>query len=180
MHELAQRRNESEKLGPTSKVTIALGKKVSSLHARLRSTLEEMYAWMAAASDDPHADVRYPQHVIDGMLRKDPDPAPWHAGSQSSGVRLMLGRRFFMAESDLHRCQEHLLVLPIEKRRLMQWLEIMSARIDEHLSAIEGELPLGPNEPWHLIKQHGVQFWLRWHARRLAALTAEGRKQFRL
>ena len=52
------------------------------------------------------------------------------AGAWSGQVRGP-GRRFYMAESDLHRCQEHLSVLPVEERRLMQWLEIMSVRISD-------------------------------------------------
>ena len=56
----------------------------------------------------------------------------------------------------------------------------MIVRISDRLSAIGGELPLGPNQHWHLVKQHGVQFWLRWHAHKLAALRDEGKKEFKL
>lgn len=36
-----------------------------------QESLEEMHAWMAAEDDDPHADVRFPQSVVDAMLQGD-------------------------------------------------------------------------------------------------------------
>lgn len=184
MHELAQKAIEKRQLGETCQLTQALASKMRKLHLKLRSTLEEMYAWMEAESDDVDADVRLPQSAVDAMLQGD--PAPWHVGSQSSGLRLMLGRRFFMARNDRERCLEQLSILPVEKKRLVKWLDAMVERVKESKEAVQSELSVHtqselcvhagdgmPSYPWHLTRQHGMSFWLQWHASRLAAMQDE-------
>lgn len=180
MHELAHKCVEKRQQGEASKVTQALASRIRSLHSKLRKCLEEMYAWMAAADDDPHANVRLPESVVDGMLQGE--PAPWHAGSQSSGVRLMFGRRSFMAFNDRQRCEEQLSVLPIERKRLVQWLEVMLQSVNERSRLIGEELGVhvagGSSAPSrHGARQHGQLFWLQWHAGRLSMLLDEVEKK---
>lgn len=56
-------------------MTNALANKIRALHAKLRASLEELYAWMAAANDDPQADVKLSESDVSGMLQGN--PAPW-------------------------------------------------------------------------------------------------------
>ena len=111
VHEIAQKTLEKHQQGEASKVTNALANKIKALHGKLRTSLEELYAWMAAADDDPQADVKLSESVVSDMLLGY--PAPWHVGSQSYGLRLMLGRRFTWlimigrgVKSSLLSCQE--------------------------------------------------------------------------
>jgi len=171
---------EKRQQGEASKATQALASKIRGLHTKLHNRLEELYSWMRGASEDEHANVRLDASEVDAMLRGE--PAPWHAGSQSSGVRLLIGRRFHMAESDRQRCEEQLEVLPVEKRRLVQWLEIMLQRVRERVRVLleagvhvdEGPIP----QAWHLTRQHGELFMLRLHARKLELMREEVEKKF--
>ena len=156
--------------GPASKETADLGKKIGRAHAHLRDKLQEMYVWMSAASDDPEEKVELPQGVVDGMLQGE--PAPWHAGGAFSGPRLVLGRRFFVAVNDQARCDEQLSRLPVEKRRLMQWLQLMLHQIRERVQEHGPGIP-PLSAPWCLAPQHGAVFWLKRHERKLSAMVRE-------
>jgi len=170
VHEIAQKTLEKHQQGEASKVTNTLANKIRALHGKLRVSLEELYAWMAAADDDPQADVKLSESVVSGMLQGN--PAPWHVGSQSNGLRLMLGRRFYMADNDRQRCEEQLAVLPIEKKRLVQWLDIMRQRVQERIDALS-DADIVPSSSWQYTCQHGELHWLRWHGHKLVRMREE-------
>jgi len=101
-------------------VTNALANKIRALLGKLRASLEDMYAWIAHAADDPHADVKLSESLVSGMLQGN--PGPWHVGSQSFGLRVMLGRHLYTADNDRQRCKEQLIFMPIEKKKPVQQL----------------------------------------------------------
>lgn len=87
---------------------------------------------------------------------------------------MMLGRRFYMADNDRQRCEEQLIVLPIEKKRLVQWLEIMREQVQVRIHALMSEALIEPSYPWQYTRQHGELHWLGWHDHKLAGMRKEG------
>ena len=131
---------------------------------------------MAAAEGKSVHEVELPDEVVSSMQKGE--AAPWHVGSHAYGVCMLFGRRLFMAENDLARCKEQLSMMDVEKDWLCQWLEVTSARVNERLQEVKEKLVEGGQlEPWQLLKEHGLVFWLEWHARRLAGIRAEAQRQ---
>lgn len=152
MHEIAQKTLKKHQQEEVSKVTNALANEIRALHGKLRASLEDMYAWMAPAADDPRADVKLSECVVSGMLRGNPGPR--HVGSQSYGLRLMLGRRLYLVDDDQQRCEEQLIAMPVEKKRLVQWLDITRQQVQEHMMLkVKRTLccPLLGNAPFSMV-----------------------------
>jgi len=170
VHEIAQNTLEKHQQGEARKATNTLANKIRALHCKLCVSLEELYAWMAAAADDLQADVKLSESVVSGMLQRN--PVPWHVGSQSYGLRLMLGRWFFMADNDRQRCEEQLAVLPIEKKRLVLCLDIMRQRVQEHIDALS-DADTVPSSSCQYTCQHGEVHWLGWHSHKLVRMREE-------
>lgn len=172
VHNIARLKREKDCHGETSKATSALWNAIRSEHVNLDGRLRDMYVWMSAASDDPSENVELPREVVQGMLQGE--PAPWHVGGACSSLRLMLGRRFFVVTNDQARCAEQLAVLPLEKRRLVQWLLMMLDLISGHLGVMEEKEACSPIEgaPWLLTTEHGVSFWLKWHGKRVGTILS--------
>ena len=174
VRQIAHLNQEKNHYGEASKETSKMVNDIKKEHAKLRDRLREMYVWQSAASDDPYERVELPQDAVKGMLQGE--PAPWHVGGASSSLKLILGRRFFVAINDQARCEEQLSVLPVERKRMRQWLEVMLDLISGRIGVMEqhGQVQGGQHvAPWLLTPQHGAVFWLKVHAKRLAAMLSQ-------
>eukprot|EP00983_Pelagomonas_calceolata_P120248 1160687-Pelagomonas_calceolata.AAC.1 len=174
VHELAAEHLKKHRAGVSSKVTQAAESKIQALHRKLQVQLSEMYVWMAAAEGKPVSEVQLEEAIVSGMLLGE--AAPWQVGGHASGVRMLFGRRLFMAQNDLARCREQFSMLEIEKSRLFAWLSTTLSHVRERLAVVQNGLTEN-EEPWGLTQEHGMKFWLRWHARRLRNLRKRAEKK---
>lgn len=173
---IAHLRREKNKQGEASKATADLGKAICREHKKLNGRLQDLYVWKAAASEDESESVELPGAVLQGMLQGE--PAPWHLGGASSSLRLSLGRRYFVATNAQTRCAEQLSILPLEKRRLAQWLQMMLDLISGRIGVLEEACrpPHVEKASWLLTPEDGLTFWLKWHAKRLAEILCHTKK----
>jgi len=89
-----------------------------------------MYVWSCLGTNQTIKDVSYGQDAVSAMYITG--NAPWtHAGE---GALLHFGRIFHRVNSDLDRCNEELLSLVVEKKRMIAWLRYNLGLIDCALS----------------------------------------------
>ena len=120
--------------------------------------------------------IAHPEHThaqVDDMLRGN--PAPWHVGSQQSGMELMLGRKHFMATNDLKRCNEQIDIMAIEKVRLLRYLDRTISNANIAVAADGEHLQLPDHK---LTVESGKLFRLKQHIMHLKAQKADASKLF--
>ena len=125
--------------------------KIKNARCEVDKLLSELYIWTVVGTDDSPDTVSLTSDVVDKMFADG--SMPWD--EDADGTHLYLGRKFHFHASTRDRCDEELVRIPIEKRRLGNWLQDSLAIID---SALIESSPVCyvSNPPDSLMERHIV------------------------
>jgi hypothetical protein len=115
--------------GPSTKEGKGLKKGLGRRKVAMLKLLDQLYLWMVIGTDRRVEEHKMTPEAVKAMLKTG--EGPWEAGT---GAAIYWGKLAHRCRSDLARCEEELLVLCVEKRRLGQWavrtLEAVERRIE--------------------------------------------------
>ena len=123
--------------------------KIKSVRIEVDKLLNELYIWTVVATSDSPEDVAHSSDTVDKMFVEG--EMPWDEDAE--GTHLYLGRKFYFYDETRQRCDEELVRLPVEKRRLGNWLQDSLDIIEQAL--IDSRPTLTPSTPSEsLIERH--------------------------
>lgn len=128
-----------------------------------------MYTWECVGNGKTVAEVGYSDAVVKEMYK---GIMPWAKDGAIQGTAMAVyhGRLYHSAESDHARTVEEEALLRVEKVRLLRWLEVCLAGIEQALGCITSgaDRPQGPP-----TVAAGQAFLLKRWQRRLVVMQAE-------
>ncbi len=116
VHEIQDKRLRKTLAGPSTKEGKGLKKSIGRSKAAMLKLLAQLYLWKVLGTDARVEAHAMTPEAVKAMLKTG--EGPWEAGT---GAAIYWGKLAHRCRSDLERCQEELLVLCVEKRRLGQW-----------------------------------------------------------
>lgn len=131
VQEIKEMRAKREELGASSKEGQRLKKQEGARRERMYRTLEEIYVWKIRGTSRTMDEVRISEAEVKQML--ETGEPPWQSFDHLA-AKLYWGKLFHRNASDLARCKKEMVDLPIQKQRLVAWLQARVSKILSHQS----------------------------------------------
>lgn len=144
-------RDERVKAGVAGIESKGVLSKIKTARANVDKLVSELCIWTVVGTEDSPETVALSSDIVDKMFAEG--EMPWDEDAE--GSHLYLGRKFCFDDSTRERCEEELARIPIETRRLANWLKDSLGIIESAL--IESSPALSTsNPPESLLERHIV------------------------